>query len=40
MTNPPAIPGFDGLMTLSRREGVDGTFAIAQSKLRPLLDLP
>lgn len=35
MTNPPMIPGFDGLMTLSRREGVD----IRPTLLRVLTDL-
>lgn len=35
MTTPPTIPGFDGLMTLSRREGVD----IRPTLLRVLTDL-
>lgn len=35
MTTPPMIPGFDGLMTLSRREGVD----IRPTLLRVLTDL-
>ena len=35
MTSPPTIPGFDGLMTLSRREGVD----IRPTLLRVLTDL-
>src|SRR3954451_21696872 len=35
MTNLPPIPGFDGLMTLSRREGVD----IRPTLLRVLTDL-
>ena len=35
MTNPPMFPGFDGLMTLSRREGVD----IRPTLLRVLTDL-
>jgi len=35
MTKPPSFPGFDGLMTLSRREGVD----IRPTLLRVLTDL-
>jgi uncharacterized protein DUF2336 len=35
MTKPPMFPGFDGLMTLSRREGVD----IRPTLLRVLTDL-
>ena len=35
MTTPPSFPGFDGLMTLSRREGVD----IRPTLLRVLTDL-
>src|SRR6202795_3699842 len=35
MTRPPMFPGFDGLMTLSRREGVD----IRPTLLRVLTDL-
>src|SRR4051812_49458557 len=35
MTIPPSFPGFDGLMTLSRREGVD----IRPTLLRVLTDL-
>src|SRR5215831_2261246 len=35
MTRPPLFPGFDGLMTLSRREGVD----IRPTLLRVLTDL-
>ena len=35
MTTPPFSPGFDGLMTLSRREGVD----IRPTLLRVLTDL-
>ena len=35
MTRPPFFPGFDGLMTLSRREGVD----IRPTLLRVLTDL-
>jgi Uncharacterised protein conserved in bacteria (DUF2336) len=35
MTPPPSFPGFDGLMTLSRREGVD----IRPTLLRVLTDL-
>src|SRR6202041_802727 len=35
MTRPPSFPGFDGLMTLSRREGVD----IRPTLLRVLTDL-
>src|SRR3954464_8667754 len=35
MITPPMIPGFDGLMTLSRREGVD----IRPTLLRVLTDL-
>src|SRR3954466_2632921 len=35
MTIPPPFPGFDGLMTLSRREGVD----IRPTLLRVLTDL-
>src|ERR1700746_1348902 len=35
MTKTPLFPGFDGLMTLSRREGVD----IRPSLLRVLTDL-
>src|SRR4051794_34594592 len=35
MTNLPPIPGFDGLMTLSRREGVD----VRPTLLRVLTDL-
>src|SRR6186713_1315185 len=35
MTAPPLFPGFDGLMTLSRREGVD----IRPTLLRVLTDL-
>src|SRR5450755_3440879 len=35
MTTPPLFPGFDGLMTLSRREGVD----IKPTLLRVLTDL-
>ena len=35
MTTPPLFPGFDGLMTLSRREGVD----ISPTLLRVLTDL-
>jgi len=35
MTTPPLFPGFDGLMTLSRREGVD----IRPTLLRVLTDL-
>src|SRR5277367_6433717 len=35
MTAPPSFPGFDGLMTLSRREGVD----IRPTLLRVLTDL-
>ena len=35
MTTPPMFPGFDGLMTLSRREGVD----IRPTLLRVLTDL-
>jgi hypothetical protein len=35
MTKPPFFPGFDGLMTLSRREGVD----IRPTLLRVLTDL-
>ena len=35
MTAPPFFPGFDGLMTLSRREGVD----IRPTLLRVLTDL-
>ena len=35
MTAPPLFPGFDGLMTLSRREGVD----IRPTLLRVLIDL-
>src|ERR1700712_1837220 len=35
MTAPPMFPGFDGLMTLSRREGVD----IRPTLLRVLTDL-
>src|SRR5438270_11604376 len=35
MTIPPLFPGFDGLMTLSRREGVD----IRPTLLRVLTDL-
>jgi len=35
MTNPPPFPGFDGLMSLSRREGVD----IRPTLLRVLTDL-
>ncbi|QUS39263.1 DUF2336 domain-containing protein [Tardiphaga alba] len=35
MTSPPMFPGFDGLMTLSRREGVD----IRPTLLRVLTDL-
>jgi hypothetical protein len=35
MTTPPQFPGFDGLMTLSRREGVD----IRPTLLRVLTDL-
>jgi hypothetical protein len=35
MTTPPFFPGFDGLMTLSRREGVD----IKPTLLRVLTDL-
>src|SRR5882724_13579123 len=35
MTAPPFFPGFDGLMTLSRREGVD----IKPTLLRVLTDL-
>jgi Uncharacterised protein conserved in bacteria (DUF2336) len=35
MTKPPLFPGFDGLMTLSRREGVD----IRPTLLRVLTDL-
>jgi hypothetical protein len=35
MTKPPFFPGFDGLMTLSRREGVD----IRATLLRVLTDL-
>ncbi len=35
MTTPPLFPGFDGLMTLSRREGVD----IRPTLLRMLTDL-
>src|ERR1700710_321717 len=35
MTIPPHFPGFDGLMTLSRREGVD----IRPTLLRVLTDL-
>lgn len=35
MTTPPPFPGFDGLMTLSRREGVD----IRPTLLRVLTDL-
>src|ERR1700724_3886792 len=35
MTTPPLLPGLDGLMTLSRREGVD----IRPTLLRVLTDL-
>src|SRR3954470_2724562 len=35
MTTPPLFPGFDGLMTLSRREGV----AIRPTLLRVITDL-
>ena len=35
MTPPPPFPGFDGLMSLSRREGVD----IRPTLLRVLTDL-
>src|SRR5262245_9746313 len=35
MTRPPLFPGFDGLMTLSHREGVD----IRPTLLRVLTDL-
>ena len=35
MSKPPFFPGFDGLMTLSRREGVD----IRHTLLRVLTDL-
>src|SRR3954452_22248712 len=35
MTKPPMFPGFDGLMILSRREGVD----IRPTLLRVLTDL-
>jgi hypothetical protein len=35
MTTPLLFPGFDGLMTLSRREGVD----IRPTLLRVLTDL-
>src|SRR5579864_1848253 len=35
MTTPPPFPGFDGLMSLSRREGVD----IRPTLLRVLADL-
>ena len=35
MTTPPPFPGFDGLMTLSRREGID----IRPTLLRVLTDL-
>ena len=35
MTTPPFFPGFDGLMSLSRREGVD----IRPTLLRVLTDL-
>src|ERR1700745_32942 len=35
MTTPPPFPGFDGLMSLSRREGVD----IRPTLLRVLTDL-
>src|SRR3979409_2252282 len=35
MTTPPLFPGFDGLMSLSRREGVD----IRPTLLRVLTDL-
>src|ERR1700757_5384373 len=35
MTRPPLFPGFDGLLTLSRREGVD----IRPTLLRVLTDL-
>src|SRR3954468_22116861 len=35
MTTPPSFPGFDGLITLSRREGVD----IRPTLLRVLTDL-
>ena len=35
MTTPPMFPGFDGLMTLSRREGVD----VRPTLLRVLTDL-
>ncbi len=35
MNKPPFFPGFDGLMTLSRREGVD----IKPTLLRVLTDL-
>ena len=35
MSTPPFFPGFDGLMTLSRREGVD----IRPTLLRVLTDL-
>src|ERR1700712_3831398 len=35
MTTPPMFPGFDGLITLSRREGVD----IRPTLLRVLTDL-
>ena len=35
MSKPPFFPGFDGLMTLSRREGVD----IRPTLLRVLTDL-
>src|SRR3954462_11041187 len=35
MTKPPMFPGFDGLLTLSRREGVD----IRPTLLRVLTDL-
>src|SRR4051794_24484504 len=35
MTRPPMFPGFDGLMSLSRREGVD----IRPTLLRVLTDL-
>ncbi len=35
MTAPPMFPGFDGLLTLSRREGVD----IRPTLLRVLTDL-
>ncbi|HVV40259.1 MAG TPA: DUF2336 domain-containing protein [Nitrobacter sp.] len=35
MTTPPLFPGFDGLMTLSRREGVD----VRPTLLRVLTDL-